>query len=229
MASATLVDWSGVDTVLLDMDGTLLDLHFDNHFWIEHVPLRYAEARGMSLAEANDFLGQRFAREQGTLNWYCVDFWSAELGLDIAALKEEVADRIGFRPSVHAFLQRVRASGRTLALVTNAHHKSLAIKLRITGLRTAFDQVICSHDYRQPKEMAAFWQRLHNDVPYAPARTLLIDDSLAVLRAARAYGIAHCLTIARPDLHQPVRTLDDEFSVVHDFVDILPPEVIDGA
>ena len=44
--------WSDIDTVLLDMDGTLLDLHFDNHFWLEHLPQRYAELHGVSRAMA---------------------------------------------------------------------------------------------------------------------------------------------------------------------------------
>ncbi|HBT55971.1 MAG TPA: haloacid dehalogenase, partial [Pseudomonas sp.] len=33
-----MLNWNAIDTVLLDMDGTLLDLHFDNHFWLEHMP-----------------------------------------------------------------------------------------------------------------------------------------------------------------------------------------------
>ena len=44
--------WHAIDTVLLDMDGTLLDLHYDNHFWMEHLPQRYAELHGVSRAMA---------------------------------------------------------------------------------------------------------------------------------------------------------------------------------
>ena len=39
--------WPEIHTVLLDMDGTLLDLRFDNHFWRELVPERYAERHGL--------------------------------------------------------------------------------------------------------------------------------------------------------------------------------------
>ena len=35
--------WRDIDTVLLDMDGTLLDLHYDNHFWLE--PVSYTHLR----------------------------------------------------------------------------------------------------------------------------------------------------------------------------------------
>ena len=38
MSRSPELDWTSIDTVLLDMDGTLLDLRFDNWFWQEHVP-----------------------------------------------------------------------------------------------------------------------------------------------------------------------------------------------
>jgi FMN phosphatase YigB (HAD superfamily) len=79
-----MVPWGDINTVFLDMDGTLLDLNFDNHFWLEHVPLRYAEARGLAPAAAKAELLERYRSREGTLEWYCVDHWSRELGLDIA-------------------------------------------------------------------------------------------------------------------------------------------------
>ena len=33
-----MLNWSKIDTVLLDMDGTLLDLHYDSHFWLNVIP-----------------------------------------------------------------------------------------------------------------------------------------------------------------------------------------------
>ena len=47
-----MIDWNQIDTVLLDMDGIDLDLRFDNHFWLEYVPQRYAETQGLELAVA---------------------------------------------------------------------------------------------------------------------------------------------------------------------------------
>ncbi|MDP9064806.1 MAG: haloacid dehalogenase, partial [Pseudomonadota bacterium] len=92
------VDWSSIDTVLLDMDGTLLDLRFDNWFWQEHVPALYAAARGLSQGEALRQLEPKFRARRGTLAWYCIDFWSDELNLDIAALKRAWRHRVGYLP-----------------------------------------------------------------------------------------------------------------------------------
>ncbi len=217
----TPLDWSRIHTVLLDMDGTLLDLHFDNYFWREHVPRRYAERHGMTVAAAKSVLEPRFRAAEGTLDWYCVDYWSRELDLDIAGLKEEVDHLIQVRPDVVDFLVAARRARKRLALVTNAHGKALTLKLRRTGLGRYLDSIVCAHDLGLPKEHAGFWPKLQRHLPFDPLRTLLVDDSLPVLRAARRYGIAHLLAVRRPDSRGPGRETG-EFAAVEHFRDILP-------
>lgn len=192
-------DWAGIDTVLLDMDGTVLDLHFDNHFWTEHLPRRWAASCGMAPEAARDELAAMIARVAGTLDFYCLDYWRARLGLDLVALKREVADRIRMLPHARRFLQAIRSSGRRAALVTNCHRDALALKLERTGLAMLVDAVHCSHDHGVPKEDQAFWRALRSAEPFDPARTLLLDDNLRVLDAARRYGIAWTVAVRRPD------------------------------
>jgi len=215
------IDWNAIDTVLLDMDGTLLDLHFDNHFWLEHVPRRYAEKHALTLEAAKEALRGRYKQVEGTLDWYCVDFWTRELDLDIALLKEEVNHLIGVHPHVIDFLDAVRARGKRLVLVTNAHGKSLNIKFRRTRLNGHFDAVVCAHDLGLPKEYPAFWDKMQEVEPFARATALLIDDSLPVLRSARNYGIAHLLAVRNPDSKLPEKDVG-EFSAIRSFRDLLP-------
>jgi GMP/IMP 5'-nucleotidase len=218
-----MIEWSSVRTVFLDMDGTLLDLHYDNHFWLHHVPRRYAEKHGLGEAQARQDLVARYGRRAGTLQWYSVDFWSDELGLDIARLKEEVAHLIAVHPLVPEFLDAVRAAGKRVALVTNAHHKSLALKMGRTGLDAHFDALVTSHELGLPKERVEFWQALQAVEPYDAAATLLVDDSLPVLRSAQAYGIAQLVAVYRPDTQQPRKDVA-EFRAIESFADIMPPQ-----
>ena len=220
-APAPAPDWNAIDSVFLDMDGTLLDLHFDNHFWLEHVPRRFAEANGLSLETATAAVLPRYQQVQGTLEWYCVDHWSRELGLDIALLKAEVEHLIAVHPFVPAFLTALAARGKRRVLVTNAHQKSIAIKLQRTALAGLLERVICAHDLALPKEAPGFWARLAAIEPFDPARTLFIDDNLAVLRAAQAFGFRWLLAISAPDSRQPHRQID-EFPAIRDFSALLP-------
>ncbi|MCY1266190.1 GMP/IMP nucleotidase YrfG [compost metagenome] len=191
--------WSEIDTVLLDMDGTLLDLHFDNHFWLEHLPQRYAEHHGISRALADAELEPLFRDHAGQLSWYCLDFWSRELKLSVRDLKREVAHLIALRPDADHFLAALRLAGKRTVLITNAHRDSLSLKLERVELAPFFERLISSHDYGHPKEDQQFWHALHADVGFDPARSLFIDDSLPILRSARRYGIAHLLAVRQPD------------------------------
>ena len=216
-----MVDWEQIDTVLLDMDGTLLDLHFDSYFWREHVPQRYAEKHDLDLEDAKSTLVPIFRNKEGTIDWYCVDYWSDTLALDIAMLKKEVEHLIAVHPHVINFLQRLRELNKTVALVTNAHQKSLMLKLDRTALHNHIEHIICAHDFGLPKEDRNFWPQLHERLAYDKTRTLLIDDSLSVLRSAKDYGIARLLAVYQPDSKDERRDVE-EFEAIEDFDQITP-------
>jgi putative hydrolase of the HAD superfamily len=66
VTQAIPIDWQNIQTVFLDMDGTLLDLHFDNHFWLEHMPKRYAEKHDITVEQASHALSQKTKAIEGS-------------------------------------------------------------------------------------------------------------------------------------------------------------------
>lgn len=217
------IDWNDIDTVLLDMDGTLLDRRFDDHFWLEHVPKVYAEKRDMPLDEAKTFCSQLFRSQEKTLNWTDLDYWSERLGLDIPLLKQEVDHLIAVHPFVVDFLLFLRHCNKEAWLVTNAHSKTLELKMRRTRLGPYFTGIISAHEIGLPKEETAFWGELAEKVPYDPSRTMLGEDSETNLATAAEYGIRHLIYVSRySSVVPPVPSA--RFDSIHYFRELIPAE-----
>ncbi len=214
-------DWQEVDWVLLDMDGTLLDKHFDDYFWGTLVPEEYGRRRGLALPDACQELFARYKREEGTLNWTDIDFWSQELELDIPALKAGISHLIEVHPDSEPFLKYVHDLKKQVILVTNAHYKTLDLKMNHVGLLGYFDQVISSFDLGAPKELREFWQSLSDKIGFAPRRSLLVDDNREALQAAKDYGVKYLFFKAVSSSQSEPET-SRRFPVLHYFTELMP-------
>ena len=208
--------WKNIHTVLLDMDGTLLDLHFDNHFWLQHLPQKLATKQNISLQAAKDMMAVEYQQVMGTLSWYCLDFWADKLDIDILEAKREVEHLISIRDDSLPFIDALKASGREVILVTNAHPDSLSLKVEHTKLDEHIDQLISTHEFAVTKESQVLWQKLQQKLGFDPQHTLFVDDSLSILKAAQDFGIKHLLAVSNPDSQQPVRAIT-EFPAVQDY------------
>jgi len=208
------------DTLMLDMDGTILDLAYDNYMWMTHVPQRWASQNGMSLEQARRHLFEKFGAAQGDLRWYCLDHWSEHLGLDVAQLHRDNHERIGFLPGALEFLQRVRESRVRLLLVTNSHQATLDLKDEVTGLSAYFDGIYTSHAFGFAKERQEFWHALRDATDFDPATTMFVDDNQTVLQSAATYGVQHPVAISRPDTSRP-RHDASEFVAVEGLADLI--------
>ena len=215
------IDWNLIDTVLLDMDGTLLDRHFDDHFWLEHVPKRYAEKNGMSHEAAKDKLHRMFRSQENTLNWTDLDYWSDQLGLDIPVLKTEIDHLIAVHPFVTEFLVYLRQQGKGVYLVTNAHGKTLDLKLRRTRIGPYFDGMVSAHDLGLPKEDPAFWGKLQERIPFEAERTMLGEDSETNLETARLFGIKYLIYVGRFSSQSAI-AVSERFSSISYFSELVP-------
>lgn len=210
------IKWNAVDTVLLDMDGTLLDLGFDNYFWREYLPQVYADKNSLTLSQSKKALADNYYEVEGKLDWYCIDFWSERLKLDIEKLKYNVRERIALRPGAIHFLQFLKQQQKQVFLVTNAHPKSLDLKLLSVNFHHYFHDLVSSHELGHPKEDQSFWQSLHQKYHFQLDTTLFIDDNVKILNAAQEFGIKYLFGIAQPDLGR--ETIDcSPFEAIDDF------------
>jgi len=211
-----MLNWSEISTVLLDMDGTILDLHFDSHFWLEHFPVRYSEKYGISVAEAKQKLIGHYQELTGTIEWYCLDYWTEFTQMPVPLIKREIQHLIQLREDADEFLTALKQSGREVILVTNAHPDALSLKIERTQLDKYFDVLYSTHEFGVVKESQLLWQRLQAKQGFDVNKTLFVDDSLPVLKSAQKYGIKHILAVENPDSKKPANSFTD-FTSISDY------------
>ncbi len=218
---AVIINWDEIDTILLDLDGTLLDLNFDLHFWLEYLPLVYAEKHNISHQEAKDIVMPMLNAETGKLTWYCLDYWQDKFDLDIVQLKQNVSHLIQVLPHVEEFLKQAKINNKKVVLATNAHRKTINLKMSIAPLEEYFDSIISSHDYGFAKQEQGFWSQLVEELNLNKERTIFFDDSLDVLQSARQSEIKHIIAISKPSSQKKSKTLPGFVNIV-DFSEVLP-------
>jgi putative hydrolase of the HAD superfamily len=197
--------WEAIDTVFLDMDGTLLDKYYDDYFWEHYVPMAYAAKNHLDIVDAGKLLQNTYRSVENTLQWTNLDYWSDRLGLDIVALKREISHLIDSHPYIIDYFEYMQKIGKTLYLVTNAHPKSLEVKMEQVKLDGWFARVVCSVEVGAAKEQPEFWPRLQQLLAYDKERTLFADDTEKVLHSAAEFGIRHLIHIAKPSSRLPVQ------------------------
>lgn len=216
----TQIPLKDIKYILLDMDGTLLDLYFDDYFWSHLVPEKYSEKHNITFGAAKEFLFKTYKKHEQTLNWCDIDFWSKELKLDIPALKEQIRHLIEVHPHVIDFLKLMKKQNKKIFLLTNAHMKTVKLKLKKTQIGKYFDDVLCSFNVGHPKEYIEFWQGAEQRLKFLKERSLFIDDTENVLKTARDFGVKYIIFKSKASSKAaPGKT--KEFITIHDFRELM--------
>lgn len=220
-ALSKTVEWDCIDTVFLDMDGTLLDKYFDDFFWEHHVPAVFAEKNNLDERQSRKELLARYKRVENSLQWTDLHFWSRQLELDIPQLKQDVGHMVAELDHTAAFLKYLKSTGKHLCLITNAHPIGLEIKLSKTQIAPYFHQIITSDSVGEAKENVAFWHKLEKHIDFDKRTTFFADDTEKVLQAADRYGIKHLVHIAHASSRKRPE-YSRHFHSIADFRDIIP-------
>jgi len=202
-----------VDLVLLDMDGTLLDLHYDSHFWLEYVPEQYAFVHKQEKKQAQDYVYAQYEKVYGTLPFYCYDHWSSKLGLDIHHLQHQHKHKIQWREDSLWFLKKLKSLNKKIVILTNAHPSGIALKDKQTELLSYVDITISSHDIGQAKESEYFWDAVKKQLNSDLSRAIFIDDSEKILHSAQSAGVDYVVGINKPNSEKPAELMQS-FSTI---------------
>ena len=205
--------WDLIETFFLDMDGTLLDLAYDNYFWHEHIPNLYSKREKTTFKEAKIIFEDMYKKKRGTLEWYSIDYWSDILNINLKLEILNTKNRITIFPNTVEFLQTLRKNKINTILITNCPRDMLDIKITQTKLWSYFNKIVSSHDYGFAKETENFWDILNKNIIYNKEKTFFIDDNENVLKFAEKNGIKNLISINYPDSRKEKQIIDNYTSI----------------
>ena len=183
-----------IDCMLVDMDGVILDNTYDNNFWQNQIPGVISKNKNISFEDAKRLAVQIFNYKKNTKDWYDVDYWSNMLNVDIEAEKRSSIsfDRIQLYEGVTKTLNKLKDNFR-LILITNAHRKTLNIKLEKYDLNPYFEKMICAHELHYVKENIQLWYMLKSRFKLDYTKTLLIEDTINNIKVGLSAGISQAV------------------------------------
>ncbi|MEO5864055.1 MAG: HAD family hydrolase [Nitrospiraceae bacterium] len=197
------LNWNEIDDVLLDMDGTLLDRHFDNFFFEEELPRRYAALHGLPFEESRDRLMAMYRSVEGELAWTDLHYWTERVGIDVVAMHRELDHMIGFLPGAEAFLVELKRRGKRITILTNAHRAGVDVKTVKTGLNYRVDRIVDAFEVGYLKMRPEYWPTCQRLVGFEPKRSLFIDDDEGCLVAAEQFGIGQIVHSSKSSTQLP--------------------------
>lgn len=207
--------------LIFDMDGTLID---SNGIWrdvdiafLEKRGLPYTKAYAEGVAHTIFPKAAAFTKEYGNLPESLEEIMAEWL----ETAGNVYAETVMVKPGVLDFLERCRAKGETMVLLTSSIPQHCHAALDHLGLRPYFERLFFANELQIEKKSPEIFLYAANAMGVAPADCTLFDDSVEACRAAKTAGM-HVVGVHDPffaDTEAEMRQICDSY--IMGFADLL--------
>jgi len=202
-----------MQTVLFDLDGTLIDsvqliLESYRHTLAAHglPPLSDDEwLRGVGTPLSAQFAP--WQDDQGTMEAMIATYREYNLANHDRMVREF--------PGVVETVRGVRARGLKTGLVTSKARQGALRGLRLVGLDDAMDVLVCADEVHNPKPHPEPVEKAVRLLRADPANTVYIGDSIHDLRSGRAAGVRSAAVLWGPFTRAHLAPAEPDFWLEH--------------
>ena len=180
-------DLSGIELVIFDCDGVLVDSeplsnqvlasHATAMGWEMDGPKSQSLFKGMKMTQIHALFEKRRGQtlDAGWIKQYYRDSF-ALFKTDLRPVK-----------GVEALIKRVKASGRKICVASQGPMEKMRLTLGVTGLWDYFGgDIFSAHDVARPKPFPDLFLHAASMMGAAPSKCCVIEDSETGLTAAQA-------------------------------------------
>jgi HAD superfamily hydrolase (TIGR01549 family) len=184
----------GVKKVIsFDLDGTLVHADFGNRVWLEGIPRKIAEKKGIRFSEAYAIVKKEYdSVGEENLLWYDIHYWLHRLGL--ATPPEELL--VAYEGCIEAVPHAEEVLGElsskySLVIASNAARIFVEKEVDHAGLLRYFSRLVsATTDYGMVKKEERFFVRLCNELSVTPAEIVHVGDhAIFDVQIPRGIGI----------------------------------------
>ncbi|RLE88321.1 MAG: HAD family hydrolase [Thermoprotei archaeon] len=206
-----------VKVVSFDVDGTLVHRDYVDYFWLELVPLLYAQRHGVNFNNAKATVLSEYEKiGEDDIRWYLPSYWLRrfDLRVDIGDVLESIKPLIRFKPGALEILPRI-AEEYELIIVSNASTEFIQLVLDSMGkCRHVFSRVYsCVSNFCIPRKSDIFFKLVCQNMGVLPSEVLHVgDDPFYDLKIPRKIGIKAYLLGDNPQVLKKFR--------IHDFYEL---------
>ena len=212
-----MVKLNSTTAILSDLDGVILDQHYDRKFWQSWLPEHVANQTNQSIEKIQIEIQLKIDGQKGTLNWYDLNYWDDLLDVDCMEIIKEQEEKPSFLEGSLEALQELSTLKNPKHILTNGDPRLQEYKAEARNFLQFFDSIFYSMHAGYPKEKKEFWTLARHNLNLDFEDSIFIDDDFKVVTIAVKAGVKRVIWIT-PGKNRILQNGIETFSSLADLV-----------